>query len=101
MAKLEEVLTQLSDLDPEADYSVDVSENNISVKFNTDEDTSDLSEEIKQLQDKVTEQSSQIDKLKLTNRALLLKTPVAEGPKTPEEIIYAMCGPKKGNGANA
>ena len=37
MAKLEEVLTQLSDLDPEADYSVDVSENNISVKCNTDE----------------------------------------------------------------
>lgn len=101
MPKLEEVLTQLSDLDPEADYSVDVSENNISVKCNTDEDTSVLSEEIKQLQDKVTEQSSQIDKLKLTNRALLLKTPVAEEPKTPEEIIYAICGPKKGNGANA
>ena len=84
MAKLEEVLTQLSDLDPEADYSVDVSENNISVKCNTDEDTSVLSEEIKQLQDKVTEQSSQIDKLKLTNRALLLKTPVAEGLKHPK-----------------
>lgn len=101
MAKLEEVITQLSDLDPEADYSLDISENNISVKPNTDEDIPDLSEEIKQLQDKVTEQSSQIDKLKLTNRALLYRTPVAEGPKTPEEIIFAMCGPKKGNGANA
>lgn len=89
---LEEVITQLADLSPEGDYQLDVAENNITVKNSTGEDIQLSSEDVAALQAKVEEQSSQIDKLKLTNRALLLKTPTQQNPQTPEEMIMKICG---------
>lgn len=95
MAKLDEVLTQLSDLDPNKDYTLNVSETNISVEENTDDDTQTGNEELEILKGKNSELETQIEQLKKTNKALLLKTSVEE-PKSFEQTMYEMYG-KRGN----
>lgn len=90
MAKLDEVLTQLSDLDPEKDYTLEVSDTNISVK-EVREDSQTGSEELDSLKGENQKLAAQIESLKKTNQALLLKTPVEE-TKSFEEIVYDLCG---------
>nr|DAW94802.1 MAG TPA: hypothetical protein [Caudoviricetes sp.] len=95
MAKLQEVLTQLSDLDPEKEYNLTVTDNNISIN-NVGEDSgssgddNSVNEENEQLK-------AQIEELKKTNQSLLLRTPL-EKEKSAEEIIYSLCvGKEKEN----
>lgn len=95
MAKLQEVLTQLSDLDPEKKYNLTVTDNNISIN-NVGEDSgssgddNSVNEENEQLK-------AQIEELKKTNQSLLLRTPL-EKEKSAEEIIYSLCvGKEKEN----
>ena len=95
MAKLQEVLTQLSDLDPEKEYNLTVTDNNISIN-NVGEDSgssgddNSANEENEQLK-------AQIEELKKTNQSLLLRTPL-EKEKSAEEIIYNLCvGKEKEN----
>lgn len=95
MAKLQEVLTQLSDLDPEKEYNLTVTDNNISIN-NVGEDSgssgddNSVNEENEQLK-------AQIEELKKTNQSLLLRTPL-EKEKSAEEIIYNLCvGKEKEN----
>lgn len=95
MAKLQEVLTQLSDLDPEKEYNLTVTDNNISIN-NVGEDSgpsgddNSVNEEKEQLK-------AQIEELKKTNQSLLLRTPL-EKEKSAEEIIYSLCvGKEKEN----
>lgn len=95
MAKLQEVLTQLSDLDPEKEYNLTVTDNNISIN-NVGEDSgssgddNSVNEENEQLK-------AQIEDLKKTNQSLLLRTPL-EKEKSAEEIIYSLCvGKEKEN----
>lgn len=95
MAKLQEVLTQLSDLDPEKEYNLTVTDNNISIN-NVGEDSgssgddNSVNEENEQLK-------AQIEELKKTNQSLLLRTPL-EKEKSAEEIIYTLCvGKEKEN----
>lgn len=95
MAKLQEVLTQLSDLDPEKEYNLTVTDNNISIN-NCGEDSgssgddNSVNEENEQLK-------AQIEELKKTNQSLLLRTPL-EKEKSAEEIIYSLCvGKEKEN----
>ena len=95
MAKLQEVLTQLSDLDPEKEYNLTVTDNNISIN-NVGEDSgssgddNSVNEENEQLK-------AQIEELKKTNQSLFLRTPL-EKEKSAEEIIYSLCvGKEKEN----
>ena len=95
MAKLQEVLTQLSDLDPEKEYNLTVTDNNISIN-NVGEDSgssgddNSVNEENEQLK-------AQVEELKKTNQSLLLRTPL-EKEKSAEEIIYSLCvGKEKEN----
>lgn len=95
MAKLQEVLTHLSDLDPEKEYNLTVTDNNISIN-NVGEDSgssgddNSVNEENEQLK-------AQIEELKKTNQSLLLRTPL-EKEKSAEEIIYSLCvGKEKEN----
>ena len=95
MAKLQEVLTKLSDLDPEKEYNLTVTDNNISIN-NVGEDSgssgddNSVNEENEQLK-------AQIEELKKTNQSLLLRTPL-EKEKSAEEIIYSLCvGKEKEN----
>lgn len=95
MAKLQEVLTQLSDLDPEKEYNLTVTDNNISINNGGEDsgssgDDNSVDEENKQLK-------AQIEELKKTNQSLLLRTPL-EKEKSAEEIIYSLCvGKEKEN----
>lgn len=98
MAKLDEVLTQLSDLDPEKDYTLEVSDSNISVKESGGEDSVTDNVELESLKGENEKLIAQIESLKKTNQALLLKTPVEE-TKSFEEIVYNLCGKRgKRNG---
>lgn len=92
MAKLQEVLTQLSDLDPEKEYNLTVTDNNISIN-NVGEDSGSSGDD-----NSVNEQlKAQIEELKKTNQSLLLRTPL-EKEKSAEEIIYSLCvGKEKEN----
>lgn len=96
MAKLQEVLTQLSDLDPEKEYNLTVTDNNISIENGGEDsessgDDNSTNEETEQLK-------AQIDALKKTNQSLLLRTPL-EKEKSAEEIIFNLCvGKEKENG---
>lgn len=96
MAKLQEVLTQLSDLDPEKEYNLTVTDNNISIE-NGREDSESSGDD--NSTNKETEQlKAQIENLKKTNQSLLLRTPL-EKEKSAEEIIYNLCvGKEKKNG---
>lgn len=95
MAKLQEVLTQLSDLDPEKEYNLTVTDNNISIENGGEDnqssgDDNSVNEETEQLK-------AQIETLKKTNQSLLLRTPL-EKEKSAEEIIYNLCvGKEKEN----
>lgn len=95
MAKLQEVLTQLSDLDPEKEYNLTVTDNNISINNGGEDsgssgDDNSVNEENAQLK-------AQIEELKKTNQSLLLRTPL-EKEKSAEEIIYSLCvGKEKEN----
>lgn len=95
MAKLQEVLTQLSDLDPEKEYNLIVTDNNISINNGGEDsgssgDDNSVNEENEQLK-------AQIEELKKTNQSLLLRTPL-EKEKSAEEIIYSLCvGKEKEN----
>lgn len=95
MAKLQEVLTQLSDLDPEKEYNLTVTDNNISIANGGEDsgssgDDNSVNEENEQLK-------AQIEELKKTNQSLLLRTPL-EKEKSAEEIIYNLCvGKEKEN----
>mgnify|MGYP002515553722 FL=1 len=96
MAKLQEVLTQLSDLDPEKEYNLTVTDNNISIDNGGEDsessgDDNSVNQENEQLK-------AQIETLKKTNQSLLLRTPL-EKEKSAEEIIYNLCvGKEKENG---
>lgn len=96
MAKLQEVLTQLSDLDPEKEYNLTVTDSNISIENGGEDsessgDDNSANEETEQLK-------AQIEALKKTNQSLLLRTPL-EKEKSAEEIIYNLCvGKEKENG---
>lgn len=100
MANLQEVLTQLSDLDPEKEYNLTVTENNISIESGSESDGKDTGsngddtsaiEENEKLK-------AQIETLKKTNQSLLLRTPL-EKEKSAEEIIYNLCiGKENKNG---
>lgn len=95
MAKLQEVLTQLSDLDPEKEYNLTVTDNNISIDNGGEDsepsgDDNSVNKENEQLK-------AQIETLKKTNQSLLLRTPL-EKEKSAEEIIYNLCvGKEKEN----
>lgn len=95
MAKLQEVLTQLSDLDPEKEYNLTVTDNNISINNGGEDsepsgDDNSVNKENEQLK-------AQIEELKKTNQSLLLRTPL-EKEKSAEEIIYSLCvGKEKEN----
>lgn len=95
MAKLQEVLTQLSDLDPEKEYNLTVTDNNISIN-NVGED-SGLSDDDNSVNEENEQLKAQIEELKKTNQSLLLRTPL-EKEKSAEEIIYSLCvGKEKEN----
>ena len=95
MPSLQEVLTQLSDLDPEKEYNLTVTDNNISIDNGGEDsessgDDNSVNKENEQLK-------AQIETLKKTNQSLLLRTPL-EKEKSAEEIIYSLCvGKEKEN----
>ena len=95
MAKLQEVLTQLSDLDPEKEYNLTVTDNNISIN-NVGEDSGSSGDD-NSVNEENVQLKAQIEELKKTNQSLLLRTPL-EKEKSAEEIIYSLCvGKEKEN----
>lgn len=95
MAKLQEVLTQLSDLDPEKEYNLTVTDNNISIN-NVGEDSGSSGDD-NSVNEENGQLKAQIEELKKTNQSLLLRTPL-EKEKSAEEIIYSLCvGKEKEN----
>lgn len=95
MAKLQEVLTQLSDLDPEKEYNLTVTDNNISI--DNGEEDSESSGDDNSVNKENEQLKAQIETLKKTNQSLLLRTPL-EKEKSAEEIIYSLCvGKEKEN----
>ena len=90
------MLTQLSDLDPEKEYNLTVTDNNISIDNGGEDsessgDDNSVNKENEQLK-------AQIETLKNTNQSLLLRTPL-EKEKSAEEIIFNLCvGKEKENG---
>ena len=96
MAKLQEVLTQLSDLDPEKEYNLTVTDNNIFI--DNDGEDSESSGDDNSVNKENEQLKAQIETLKKTNQSLLLRTPL-EKEKSAEEIIYSLCvGKEKENG---
>lgn len=86
MPKLDEILTQLSDLNPEVDYSLEISENclKLSTPIAKEPESDSESEELKTLK-------AENDKLKKANMQLLQHT-VVEEEKRVEDILYDMFG---------
>lgn len=86
MPKLDEIITQISDLNPEVDYNLEVSED--CVKLSTPA-TETQNTEVENLK-------AEVEKLKKANMQLLNQT-VVEEDKRVEDILYDMFGkPRKG-----
>lgn len=82
--KLQDLLTKLSDLDPEKEYDLSLTENKLDVK--TVEKLND-SEEMKNLK-------KEVEDLKKVNKSLLEKTTVSSNDSV-EDIVATIVGLKK------
>lgn len=87
--KLQDLLTKLSDLDPEKEYDLSLTENKLDVKTvdrNPEEKLND-SEEMKNLK-------KEVEDLKKVNKSLLEKTTVSSNDSV-EDIVATIVGLKK------
>ena len=86
MPKLDEIVTQISDLNPEVEYKLEVSEDCIKLSTPVTETQNTEVENLK----------AEVEKLKKANMQLLNQT-VVEEEKRVEDILYDMFGkPRKG-----
>ena len=87
--KLQDVITKLSDLDPEKEYDFTISENKLDVK---------TTEKPKENENKESEEMANLKKevedLKKVNKSLLEKTTVANNDSV-EDIVASIVGLKK------
>lgn len=81
--KLQEILTKLSDLDPEKDYDYNLTENKLEVAEKKPEENKEMENLRKE-----------VDDLKKVNKSLLEKTTV-EGNESVEDIVASIVGLKK------
>lgn len=87
--KLQDVITKLSDLDPEKDYDLTLSENKLNVKT-----TENLKENENRESEEMVNLRKEVDDLKKVNKSLLEKTTV-KGNDSVEDIVASIVGLKK------